>query len=73
MTKPEAVFKLGSVEVAVWQANPESKTGPSLGLKRNYRDKEGDWKSSPYLRTNDIPKAIVLLQKAYEQMLGGVR
>jgi hypothetical protein len=33
-----------------------------------YRDAQGNWKNTQYLRLNDIPKLILALQKAYEEI-----
>jgi len=37
-------------------------------MQRNYKDKEGRWAKANSFRVNDIPKAIVALQKAYENL-----
>ena len=40
---------------------------PEKGLKTiTYKDKDGVWKSTNSLRVNDLPKAILVLNKAFE-------
>jgi len=34
-----------------------------------YRDKAGQWKGTNRLSLNDLPKAILALQKAYEYLM----
>ena len=38
-------------------------------IDRRYKDSEGNWQSTKSLRLNDIPKAIVVLSKAYEELI----
>lgn len=69
--KPEKSFRASPVSATVW-ANET--TGPdgsprlfrTISLERNYKDKDGSWKKSHSLRVNDLPKAILVLEKAYE-------
>ena len=66
--KPEKKFKAGSVEASVWQN--EGKNGKYLVVKlsRNYMDKENNWKTTSSFRETDIPKAGLVLEKAYEYL-----
>ncbi|MCX8158499.1 MAG: hypothetical protein N3D73_02415 [Candidatus Diapherotrites archaeon] len=70
MPYPVRKFRVGSISVAIWQN--DSKDGNkfySVTLDRRYKDKDGSWKSSNNLGINDLPKAILALQKAYEFVL----
>lgn len=60
----------GGVRLAVWR-NPAPKGGDfyTVTLERRYKRGDGEWASSANLRLNDIPKAILALQVAYERML----
>ena len=60
----------GGVQLAVWR-NPTPKGGSfhTVTMDRRYKRKDGEWASSGNLRLNDIPKAILALQKAYERMV----
>ncbi len=67
---PEKKFSTGAIQVTVWK-NVGSKDGKSHEYKtfsftRRYQDKTGQWKSSSSLRINDLPRAVVALNKAYE-------
>ncbi len=70
---PEKKFKAGAVEATIW-ANEFEKDGKkgiykSISLSRNYKDRRtGDWKQTNSFRTNDLPKALLVLQKAYEHL-----
>ncbi len=71
---PEKKFRAGAVSATVWLNKGQKQTGEeteyrTISLERNYKDKEGDWKSSNSMRVNDLPKAVVALQKAYEHLV----
>ncbi len=71
--KPIKKFRAaGVLSVAVWENTGTSKrTGEpvkfhTISTDRRYKNKDGEWKSTGTLRINDIPKMVLLLQKAYE-------
>lgn len=69
--KPIAKFSSGGLNVAVWENTIETANGPQpverVTLERRYKDeKSGEWKSTNSYRMNELPKAILVLQKAYE-------
>ena len=73
MSKPERVFKAGAVRAAVFR-NMIVRDGkpislPKVILEVRYRDKSGQWRGTPSLSLNDLPKAIVALQNAYQYLL----
>jgi len=69
---PEKKFSTGAISATIWKNNGISKrTGEeteyrTVTLQRRYRDKDGNWQTSSSLRVNDLPKASLVLQKAYE-------
>ena len=68
---PERKFSTGAVQVTVWKNTGASQSGEvheyrTFSFTRVYRDPTGQWKSTNSLRVNDLPKAIVALNKAYE-------
>ena len=72
MSKPETVFKIGAVRAAIFQ-NTIEKNGQSIQLPKviievRYKDKNGQWQGTNSLSINDIPKAILALQKAFEHL-----
>jgi len=62
---PVKSIKAKGIEVAIWAK--EGEFGPlfSVSMKRRYKIKE-EWKDTEYLRSGDVPAAILLLQKAFE-------
>lgn len=71
--KPETVFKVGAVRAVVFR-NIIEKNGKSISLPKvvievRYKDKAGQWKGTNSLSLNDIPKAILALQKAFEYLM----
>ena len=74
MVKPEISFKVGAVRASVFR-NVVANNGKMVSLFKvvlevRYKDKTGQWKGTNSLSLNDIPKAIVALQKAFEYLTG---
>jgi len=75
MAKPEKRFKFGRCEAAVF-GNPIMVDGiervvKKVSFQKRYLDSDGNWSSTTSLDINDIPKAILALQKAYEYLVVG--
>jgi hypothetical protein len=73
MSKPEIVFKVGAVRAAIFR-NTIEKAGKSIQLPKvvievRYKDKTGQWNGTNSLSINDLPKAILALQKAFEYLM----
>ena len=72
--QPETKFRAGAVTATVWKNEVTRQDGTkgefyTVSLERNYKDKDGNWKNSGSMRVNDLPKATLVLQKAYEHVL----
>ncbi len=68
---PEKKYRAGAISATVWKnkgqrPNGEESEYRTISIERSYTDKEGQWQSTNSLRVNDLPKATVVLQKAYE-------
>ena len=72
MAAPEQRFQSGGVVASVWENEIEKEGGvtsfKSVSFERRYQDKSGEWKSTSSLRVSDIPRAIMVLEKAYEYL-----
>ena len=71
---PEKKFRAGAVSATVWlnkghRASGEETEFKTISLERSYTDKEGKWQSTGTLRINDLPKANVVLQRAFEYLV----
>ncbi len=69
MAKPEKRFHSGGIEASVFE-NEIQQNGKTLKIKKvafqkRYKSAQG-WKTTYSLDINDIPKAILVLSKAYE-------
>lgn len=73
MSKPEIVFKVGAVRASVFrniiEKNGRSIPLPKVAIEVRYKDKTGQWKGTNSLSLNDLPKAILALQKAFEYLM----
>lgn len=71
---PERKFRAGAISATVWN-NQAQKDGKeveysTVSFERGYKDKKsGEWKKTASLRVSDIPKAVVVLNKAYEYLV----
>ena len=70
MAQPEITFRHGPCSASIFvnehERGEEKFTVRTVVFQRRYRDKNGNWKSTSSLRVNDIPKATLVLSKAYE-------
>ena len=71
---PEKRFSTGVVTATVWQNAGKGRTGEivsyrTVSLQRRYKDKNGVWQSASSFRVNDLPKAALVLEKAYEYLV----
>lgn len=69
--KPAKSFRAGAVEVSVWKRkikmpDGQEKSFYNIKTDRQYKDKEGNWHSTNTMDTQEIPKLVLALQKAYE-------
>jgi len=74
-TKNRPVFsvKVGAVRAAIWRNHRETGNGQGFEsvqvvLERTYKDRSGSYSSTHSLGMNDVPKAILALNKAYEYL-----
>ena len=71
--KPEITFKVGAVRASVFR-NMIASNGhliplPKVVIEVRYKDKTGQWKGTNSLSLNDLPKAVLALQKAFEYLM----
>ncbi len=70
---PLKKFRAGAVCATVWQNHAKDGDGEykTVSFERGYKDKDGVWKSTSSLRVSDLPRASLVLQKAYEYLALG--
>ena len=76
MAQPEATFRCGRCHASVWvneidRGDGGTGTVRNVSFQKRYKDSNDEWKSSSSLNVNEIPKAILALQKAYEHIMLG--
>ena len=74
MTKPIKKYKSGSIESSVWlnerEVNGTKVEFKTISLRKSWKDEKNVWRDATInMRRNDIPKAILVLQKAQEDLL----
>jgi len=70
---PEKQFRAGAISATIWKNSGTAKDGKvfeykTVSLKRSYTDENDVWQSSNSFRTNDLPKAALVLSKSYEYL-----
>lgn len=73
MNKPEKKFCAGPISATIWKNNSQ-KDGKTVeyhtvSIGRSYKDKQGNWKNASSLRISDLPKASLVLNKAFEHLV----
>ena len=68
---PIKKFKAGAISATIWENQSKNKQGESISYNsvsfdRTYKDANGEWQKTNSLRTADLPKAMLVLNKAYE-------
>ena len=71
---PEKKFRAGAVSATVWLNEGQSNEGNaahwrSISLQRGYKDKNEQWQNTNSFRINDLPRAALVLQQAYEYLV----
>ena len=71
--KPEITFKVGAVRASIFR-NVIASNGrliplPKVVIEVRYKDKTGQWNGTNSLSLNDLPKAVLALQKAFEYLM----
>lgn len=69
--KPVQKFRVGSVAASIWKRSnkaPDEKQFVTyqVSLDRTWLDKEGNYHSSNSFGLNEVPKAILAMEQAYE-------
>lgn len=75
---PIESWRAGAISVSIWENDGTGNDGlptkfRTASFERRYKDKSGEWKSANNLRLHDLPKAALLLNKAYEYLLLGAK
>ena len=70
MAQPEITFRHGLCSASIFEneytRGGDSFTVRTVSFQRSYLDKDGNWQRTNSLNVNDIPKAVLVLNKAYE-------
>ncbi len=72
MSRPEQKFRAGPIEASIWK-NEKTVDGVikeyrTVSFQRRYKDRDGQWKSSTSMQVHDLPRALMVLGKAYETL-----
>ncbi|MBW2998460.1 hypothetical protein KY321_02880 [Candidatus Woesearchaeota archaeon] len=73
MNTIEKKFSTGAISAVVWNNEGKDSEGKptefkTISIDRRYQDKDGNWKSTSSLRVNDLPKVVLVANKAFEYL-----
>jgi len=68
--KPIKDFRAGNIQASVWK-NEMDKSGQtvfrhSVRIQKRYRNKNGDYENTEYYFRDDLPRLILVANKAFE-------
>ena len=71
--QPEKRFRAGPISAAVWRNEGTNAQGKptvyrTVTMERRYKDKSDQWQSSHTLMRDDLPKASLVMGKAFEYL-----
>jgi hypothetical protein len=71
--KPVKKFRAGPISATIWENQAQNQQGQqvsfkSVGFDRSYKDANGEWQKTSSLRMSDLPRAVLVLNKAYEYL-----
>ena len=61
-------IRVGGITATVWKNENGGKEYLTVTLQKSYKDRAGEWKRTNSLRQNDLPKALLALQQAFEHL-----
>jgi hypothetical protein len=69
--QPIKEFRAGTIVAAIWAESAPSngRAVPSYSIRtqKRYRDdRDGQWKTTSYLRPDELPKLALVVSRAYE-------
>ena len=69
-SKPIKDFRAGGVQASVWrkevQKDGQTVVRHSVRIQKQYRKEGGDYETTEYYFRDDLPKLILVAQKAFE-------
>ena len=66
---PEKKFRAGTISATVWKnQSKEGNEFSSVSFEKGYKDQNDEWKATSHLNVNDLPKALVVIGKAFEYL-----
>jgi len=68
---PMKEFRAGTIVAAIWTesapSNGRAAPSYSIRIQKRYRDdRDGQWKTTSYLRPDELPKLALVVSRAYE-------
>lgn len=70
--QPEKKIRSGAISATIWNNEQDTPNGKvaykTVSFERSYKDKNGQWQATSKLRSSDIPRAVLVLNKAYEHI-----
>jgi hypothetical protein len=62
--QPKEKFRIGNIEVAVWENVQKDSPSLSISIQKSYRDQNGDFKTTNCYFKNEIEVLVSLIKQA---------
>lgn len=73
MAQPEKRFKAGACTASIFANEVQTADGirtvRNVVLQRTFKDKDGNWQSTSSFSATDVPKAMLVMQRAFEHLV----
>lgn len=71
--RPIKEFRAGAISAAIWEktATVDGRAVPqhSVRIQKRYKDeRSGEWKTTGFLRSDELPKVVLVASKAFEHV-----
>jgi hypothetical protein len=72
-SRPEKSFRAGLVSASIFkntvQVGDEERIIPKVVFQKRYKKPDGEWATTGSLDIHEIPKAVLVLEKAYDYLV----
>jgi len=72
MSEPIKTFEQGSCKAAIFaneiKQNGNTSTVRNVTIQKRYMDKDGNWQNTSSFGVNDLPKLVLVAEKAYDYL-----
>ena len=69
-SKPVKSFSTGNIQASIWrneiEQDGQTVVRQSVRIQKQYKNDKGEWQNTDYYFPDDLPKLILVAQKAFD-------